>query len=291
LAGSARCPLFRRNAIKSHAALSASSTRAPRSDYPDGSSVICTGRFCSKECAEKGCPVLIESTTCAQVRFCYDADSGSDVWELPSEMVLANCDFSKVTRVCDEAAVSGETCCNYVIEEDADLGPRFFASKAGCDAGQRAAVNVGDYDETGDQCYNMGLTSSRINKCTCTPGATLVEPCHSEFIQGCLRNSPDVAPDDPCCAEENCLGRHQDINDPIGAQAEAARKLLCNDGIPGNCMFDGALDCCTKSCTECGIEMDPCASWAQCSFGNRPWPPPCPLPRFETVADRGGRYP
>ena len=106
MAGSARCPLFRRNAIKSHAALSASSTRAPRSDYPDGSSVICTGRFCSKECAEKGCPVLIESTTCAQVRFCYDADSGSDVWELPSEMVLANCDFSKVTRVCDEAAAS-----------------------------------------------------------------------------------------------------------------------------------------------------------------------------------------
>lgn len=82
------------------------------------------------------------------MRFCYAADSGSDVWSLPSEMALANCDFSEATLVCAADEGADDDCCNYVVEEDATIGPRFFASKQGCEQGQRAAVNIADYDET-----------------------------------------------------------------------------------------------------------------------------------------------
>jgi len=244
---------------------------SPDIEYADGSTVICTGRFCSEECASQGCPTLIESTTCSHIRFCYDKDSGSDVWSLPSEKALANCDFSEATLVCDAGEWTAETgeCCNYVVEEDAVIGPRFFASKQGCEQGQRAAVNIADYDETGDQCFSMGLTSSRINRCECLLADTLVEPCHSEFMQGCVQNSPALNGDDSCCESQTCVGRHQDVDDPIGRAAEDQRQLLCNDGIPGNCAVgDAAADCCSRTCTECGIELDSFAKWSSCTAGN-----------------------
>jgi len=241
---------------------------APGVDYPDGSSVICTGRFCSEECRTQGCPTLIESTTCAHVRFCFTKDSGSDVWLLPSEQALANCDFTEATAVCSADEGEDEDCCNYVVEEDAEIGPRFFASKEGCEQGQRAAVNVADYDVTGDQCFSSGLSSDRINKCECELADTLVEPCHSEFLQGCLQNAPDIADDDPCCASQTCVVKHQDINNPVGEAAEKSRKLLCNDDIPGNCAIGGEADCCSKTCTECGIDLDPFAKWSACTSGN-----------------------
>ena len=238
------------------------------SEYPDGSTVLCTGPFCSEECRTQGCPTLIESTTCAQIRFCYTKDSGSDVWQLPSENALANCDFSEATLVCATDEGDGEDCCNYVVEDGAENGPRFFASKQGCEQSQRAAVNVVDYEVTGDQCFGMGLTSSRINKCTCKLATTLVEPCHSEFVQGCLTHAPDIADDDECCATSTCVGKHQDIDDPIGRNIEKSRKLLCNDAIPGLCAVNGVSDCCTKTCSECGIDLDPFAKWSTCTSGD-----------------------
>jgi len=243
-------------------------TWAPDIDYPDGGTVICTGPFCSETCASQGCPALIEGTTCSHVRFCYDEESGSDVWALPSEAALANCDFSAATMVCAADEGAGDECCNYVVEEDATIGPRFFASKQGCAQGQKAAVNIADYDETGDQCFSMGSTSSRINRCECELADTLVEPCHSEFLQGCRQNSPALAADDPCCATGTCVGLHQDAEHPTGRAAESARQLLCNDGVPGNCAVAGVPDCCSRTCSECGIALDPFARWSSCTAGN-----------------------
>ena len=114
----------------------------------------------------------------------------------------------------------------------------------------------------------MGSKSSRINTCTCELADTLVEPCHSEFLQGCLKNSPDLAGDDSCCETGTCVGLHQDLDNPVGQAAESSRQLLCNDGIPGNCAVGGVPDCCSKTCTECGLALDPFAKWSTCTAGN-----------------------
>ena len=114
----------------------------------------------------------------------------------------------------------------------------------------------------------MGLTSSRINRCECKLAGTLVEPCHSEFVQGCLTHAPDIADDDECCATSSCVGKNQDIDDPIGRKIKKSRKLLCNDAIPGNCAVNGVSDCCTKTCSECGIDLDPFAKWSTCTSGD-----------------------
>jgi len=244
------------------------STWAVGIDYPDGSVEICTGRFCSEKCKTEGCAKVIEGTTCSHIRFCYEETSGSDLWKLPDEVALANCDFTNAEQVCSESAGSDTDCCNYIVEEDHNLEIYFFASKNGCEEGQRVAMKIGDYDDVGNACYGMGLTSSRINKCTCTAASTLSEPCHSEFRQGCLKNSPDLSGGDECCGTENCVGNHQNINHPTGEKMEQERVALCRDNIPGNCQTGSESDCCTKSCSECGIALNPFAKWAQCSEGS-----------------------
>lgn len=244
-------------------------------DYPDGSVEICTGRFCSADCATNGCPRLINAHTCGMLRFCYPAESGSDVWRLPDAVALANCDFSSAMQVCGtdagaEAPVGddGFPCCNVFFEEDARLETAFYASKNGCEKGQRAAVMVDDFDEVGGQCRDMGSTSvSRISKCDClydTKPSTLVEPCHSQFSLGCLEGSPA---DDACCSDDSCVPLVKDIATPEGAAADKARQALCNDEIPGHCT--SALlsvdDCCTQTCTQCGIEKSWDAGWSACT--------------------------
>ena len=92
---------------------------------------------------------------CSIIRFCYTSNSGSDVWELPSEMASSKYDFTEVTQ-------------------------------PGYAEGQKAAISVDDYDEVGLTCHNMGTTSSRISKCTCNfeerKLSSLSEPSHSQFI-------------------------------------------------------------------------------------------------------------
>jgi len=235
------------------------------SDYPDGSTVICTGQFCSNECATVGCPTLTEGTTCSNLRFCYTEDSGSDVWKLPNEVALANCDFTEAEPVCSTTEGADEDCCNYVVEEDAVLGPYFFASKDGCAEGQKTAFNIADYDSSGNSCYNSGLGSSRIAKCTCLATNTLVEPCASEFQQGCLYNSPE---DTACCADESCVANSKNYEHPDGKTAEDDRVKLCLDPTPGRCVVKDVADCCTQTCSGCGIQLHPEAVWETCETGN-----------------------
>eukprot|EP00592_Proboscia_alata_P023034 CAMPEP_0194403174 /NCGR_PEP_ID=MMETSP0176-20130528/1818_1 /TAXON_ID=216777 /ORGANISM="Proboscia alata, Strain PI-D3" /LENGTH=382 /DNA_ID=CAMNT_0039200877 /DNA_START=29 /DNA_END=1173 /DNA_ORIENTATION=+ len=239
---------------------------APEIKYPYGSLEICTGRFCSEECKTKGCPDLIYGHTCSQIRFCYAEDSGSDVWKMPDEVALANCDFSNAEQICTESEGADEDCCNFQVEEDAMLDLYLFASKNGCENSQKAAILVDDYDSVGDQCHSMGMGSSRVLTCTCNDADSLVDPCHSEFRQGCMANSPE---DTACCAEGNCVALSKNITHPDGMKAEANRQELCRDDLPGTCSVPGEdVDCCSRTCSACGLELHHAASWTQCASGN-----------------------
>jgi len=250
------------------------STWAKGIDYPDGSIEFCTGMFCSETCRNDGCPNIIAGHTCSMIRFCYESDSGSDVWMLPNEMALAQCDFSEATLVCGKEDGSGDECCNYKVEVDHEIKIYFFASQEGCENGQKAAVEVNDFDDVGDACFNMGLDSSRIQKCTCNyedrEMSTLSEPCHSKFVAGCNFHAPDLSTDDSCCETGSCIGKHKDYSHPIGKALEDERKLLCNDQIPGRCkhVLDDAADCCNSQCTTCGTDSDPFLEWSVCTSGN-----------------------
>lgn len=250
------------------------STWAPGIEYPDGSLKFCTGMFCSETCRNDGCPALIAGHTCSMIRFCYESNSGSDVWMMPNEMALALCDFSEATMICGPDDGSGDDCCNYKVEVDHEIKVYFFASKEGCSVGQKAAVEINDFDDVGDACYGMGLDSSRIQKCTCNyedrEMSTLSEPCHSKFVAGCNFHAPDLSTDDSCCDTNSCVGKHKDYTHPIGKALEEERKLLCNDQIPGRCKhsLDDTADCCNSQCTTCGTDQDPFLEWAACSSGN-----------------------
>jgi hypothetical protein len=248
------------------------STWATGIEYLDGSLKYCEGSYCSETCKNDGCPQTIQGHTCSMIRFCYEADSGSDVWLMPDEKALQQCDFSSATQICDTGGGSGEDCCNYKVELDADLKAYFFASKEGCGEGQRAVVTVNDYNDVGDACFTMGLGSSRINACTCNyedrDMSSLSEPCHSQFVAGCNFHSPDLGDDTSCCDDSKCVGKHQDVTHPIGLALEIERKLLCIDDIPGRCLNEGIFDCCASQCSGCGADVTPFTEWSQCTSGN-----------------------
>lgn len=238
------------------------------SEYPSGASVLCQGRFCSDECATVGCPVFIEAHTCALLRFCYPADSGSDVWLLPDETSLAACDFTNAEQICDGSQGSTDDCCNYVIEDDHSLQTYYFASRNACEGGQKAAVRVQDFDETATQCEAFGTGSSRIKNCDCDFGdrpSTLVEPCHTQFTQGCLADSPA---DKTCCETGDCIALSKDVNSAAGLAAEEERQKECNDAIPGYCALADQDDCCTRTCSECGLGLGPETKWNVCFGGD-----------------------
>jgi len=255
--------------------LRVNSTWAPGVSYPDGAVVLCEGMFCSEECRKNGCPVFIEGHTCSWIQFKFTV--GSDVWLLPNEKALADCDFENAELLAAEGL--DDTTYNFPVEEDAELKTYLFASQKGCAAGQKAAVRVADFDGTGVACYGMGETSSKIKQCTCsnedqdTP-STLSEPCHSQFVAGCLSNAPVFAAGDDksCCETGTCLGNHINYEHPKGKTIEEGRKKICRNDIPGRCLSstDATInDCCTKTCEECGTDSDPFFQWAQCSTGFR----------------------
>ncbi len=230
--------------------------------------------FCSETCRNDGCPDLIAGHTCSMIRFCYESDSGSDVWLMPNEMAMAQCDFSEATQICGPNEGSDDDCCNYKVEVNHEIKVYLFASKEGCSVGQKAAVAVDDFNNVGDACYGMGLDSSRIKSCTCNyedrEMSTLSEPCHSQFVAGCNFHAPDLGGDTSCCDTKSCIGKHKDFSHPIGNALEDERKTLCNDDIPGRCKnsFEDTADCCNSKCTTCGTDKNAFNEWAACSSGN-----------------------
>ena len=61
-------------------------------------------------------------------------------------MSLAKCDLSQAELVFTGSDGSGDICCESTVEAYADLKSYRFASKDGCKAGQRAAVNIDGVD-------------------------------------------------------------------------------------------------------------------------------------------------
>ena len=144
----------------------------------------------------------------------------------------------------------------------------FFASKEGCEQGQKLAVEVSDFDMTADSCITIGLTTPRIRNCDCNlqvcknqwpyyfasimdtslsnstysikikPTSTLGEPCRTAFSDSC-NNSLLIEGD--CCKQGNCLSIYESYDHPEGKAKEDERQSNCNDLMPGLCYNeDGA---------------------------------------------------
>jgi len=247
--------------------------------YQDGKYTICTGMFCSPECkVAPGCPNLMYSTTCAKMRFCYPPTSGDDVWQMPDENALQLCDFSNAKEVCSTSDGKGNKCCEHAFEDEEEMelgshGMRYFASKKNCNNGVKLAVFIQPYAEIGGACYDKGLRSMRIKDCECphmtNEKMTLSEPCHTAFWKGCEEGGSEA--EEGCCdtAPPYCINNLFNKKLKMGKDYEKARVKMCVDYKPGKCVIGGDLetkDCCTETCTSCGIKNDPFMIWDQCKL-------------------------
>ena len=175
-------------------------TWAPFIEYNHGQKVLCTGMFCSAEDRVTPKPKYVPTHTCAAVRFEYEPGSRSTVYELPDQAALDACDFSNAILRADENA--GSPHFDFLVDYGHEKQIYYFASWVGCTNGQKAAVLVSDYEGYFAQCEGMGAGSSRIRHCDCNhqlKPSTLIDPCHTAFVYGCLRDMPD---DLSCCPDE-----------------------------------------------------------------------------------------
>ena len=205
-------------------------------DYNHGQMVLCTGMFCSPDDKVTPKPKYVTAHTCAAIRFEYAANSSSTVYELPNQQALDSCDFSNAILRGDEAA--GSPHFDVLIDYDHDKTVYFYASRVGCTDGQKVAVNVvEDHESNFAQCEGMGAGSSRIRHCDCNhqlKPSTLIDPCHTAFVYGCLRDMPD---DLSCCPDETVTYASGYINATGGSH---------NTGT-----------CISKSKVESNLEMVP----------------------------------
>ena len=189
-----------------------------------------------------GCPTGPMSTirhtlpahTCAAIRFEYAPDSGSTVYELPNQEALDACDFSGAILRGDEAA--GSPHFDILIDYDHEQTVYFFASWLGCMDGQKVAVEVADYDSFFKTCEQMGADSSkRIKSCDCNHGinpSTLIDPCHTASVYGCLRNMPD---DLSCCPDPDVVAAGGVTYQRSGMSGSYVNATGGSDGV-GTCI-------------------------------------------------------
>eukprot|EP00547_Thalassionema_nitzschioides_P003455 CAMPEP_0194203566 /NCGR_PEP_ID=MMETSP0156-20130528/3297_1 /TAXON_ID=33649 /ORGANISM="Thalassionema nitzschioides, Strain L26-B" /LENGTH=638 /DNA_ID=CAMNT_0038929339 /DNA_START=510 /DNA_END=2426 /DNA_ORIENTATION=+ len=280
------------------------STWAAGLDYPMGQFEQCDAedRFCRAPCnAAPGCQQFFSTHTCAILTFCNAEGDNQpqNIWQLPSQDALDNCDFDDAILVGSTSASSIERnrmlthqakqrelqgdqlCFGYPFEVDHELSTYFFASQENCEQNQKIAVVVADYDQTADQCYAIGETTSRLNNCDCRleeKPSTLGEPCRSEFSDRCFEIMQPNRPDDGCCERGDCISTLKDFEHPDGRAKELERRETCDDSTPGLCYNEdglgtdtnrlGSTNCCTKTCTECGTELGAHALWKPCTALN-----------------------
>ena len=64
----------------------------------------------------------------------------------------------------------------------------YYASKQGCESGQKAAIQiVGNHEDNFQQNFNIGVGSYRIKHCDCNHQyrrTTLVDPAHTGAVYG-----------------------------------------------------------------------------------------------------------
>jgi len=92
----------------------------------------------------------------------------------------------------------------------------YYASKQGCESGQKAAIQiVGNHEDNFQQNFNIGVGSYRIKHCDCNHQyrrTTLVDPAHTGAVYGCLSDMPD---DQSCCPDPDS-GVYYDHSIPMG---------------------------------------------------------------------------
>jgi hypothetical protein len=186
----------------------------------------------------------VPTHTCARLRFEYAADSGSTVYELPSKEALDACDFSQATLICGEA--DGNPC-DVLFDYDHEQKDYYYASMNGCSQGQKAMVRmVGEYEGNYQQCFSMGLTSSRITNCDCNhqlSPSTLIDPCHEAFVHGCLTGMPQ----DTSCCPESWRAEHPNFCDPDETDVDSPGYCTTPRTIDYNSMtrsYEGSLGTC-----------------------------------------------
>jgi len=230
--------------------------------------------------ADPGCPWLMSSHTCSILKFCpgESETAAQTVYLMSDEDSMNACNFDTATSIGTTLTPLTDGCVEYVFEEDHEISQYFFSSPEGCPSGQRLQVGIADFTLTADQCKAIGLNTPRIDTCDCRfekSNSTLGEPCRTAFSDQCEYMT---LKEGNCCEEGTCLSRLEDFDDPVGRENELARQNACDNSIPGLCYNEdgagtdtngqGSKNCCTSTCTACGIEANPFANWKVCTPGN-----------------------
>lgn len=231
-------------------------------------------------------PNYMTQYTCSKLQFCNpeggpsettDAAGGrqralnefsqQDVWKMAGKESFDACNFENAELV---GTTSATSCVE--IEQD-DLTPEgtkdYYASKENCEAGQKVAVQISDWETSGSQCAAIALhipASSRIRGCDCDFSkkpfpARYGGLCAYAYQEACM----GVMQPGDCCETQTCMSKLETWDTPEGKEHEMARREECNDDIPGNCYNtngiasdmsqDGSTDCCSQTCSSCGSEL------------------------------------
>jgi len=206
-----------------------------------------------------------------------DEFSEQDVWKMKSKDHFNDCDFTDAKLMGTTSATS----CVEVEKDDltADGELSFYASKENCQAGQKIAVRIADWEATKDACMGIALhipASGRLRQCDCdfqiTPfAAPYAELCAASYQLGC--KSVELPGD--CCETGTCMSKMEKFDTPEGREYELKRRLDCDDEIPGNCYnmngvasdmsMNGSTDCCSQTCSSCGSELAAGAVFEKCT--------------------------
>jgi len=221
--------------------------------------------------------------SCSIMRFCdpEGATTGSSVYLMRDFESTERCSFKGAKYLGQTLGSNGgvKTCLDYVFEDDHEFEIYYFASKEGCEDGQRVAVEIRDAAVRVEQCLDYGTRGSRIRSCDCNfelKQSRISEPCRSAYSVTCNAMMRD---DTDCCESKTCYSKLVDWKDPLGKAAELDRRDMCEDDVPGNCYNadgvgvgndgEGSIDCCTQTCSGCGTELKHTAKWHSCNLNDK----------------------
>merc|ERR1719321_229758 len=206
-------------------------------EYPDALPKSCTVSRYSRCTSPTELYSLMGAHTCSILRFSYASGSGSTVYKMASNESFQACDFTGAEQIqeMDDKLPGGENYVEYPFEQDSIDKIHYFASKIGCEDGQKVAVFImADYSDTYDACYSMGTETSRIQHCDCDHQLntySMAEVCATGFIDGCRSNMAD---DLSCCPDPkkakydrmtgytdggNCIAKSNELKYMVDAQA------------------------------------------------------------------------
>jgi len=231
---------------------------------------------CSKLtfCNPEGVP---DAEADASGRQLLDQFSEQDIWEIPTKEEFDACDFTN-------AALIGTTSATSCVEiEKDDLTPEgelfYYASKENCEAGQKIAAAVTDYENIVAQCGAIAMHipgTDRIRTCDCDfQKKPFSERYHGLCALAYQEACYSVMQPGDCCEEGTCLSKLETFDNQMGIDHELSRRETCDDNIPGMCYNmdavatdmsgNGSTDCCSQTCSTCGSETASGATFEICT--------------------------